>query len=91
MESLMNTFTLRKIPVPVERRLRQLARESHKSINKTALELLSQAVGIGHLEKKTKKYRDVKSVLRQWTAEEYNEFLNNTKIFDSIDENMWHS
>ena len=40
MESLMNTFTLRKIPVPVERRLRQLARESHKSINKTALELL---------------------------------------------------
>jgi hypothetical protein len=90
MESQMNTFTLRQIPIPVERRLRQLARESRKSLNKTAIELLAKAVGIGPVEKKLmKKHRDVKSALRLWSHDEYQEFERNTKIFESIDKEMW--
>ena len=82
----MNKFTLRQIPLPVERRLRQLARESHKSLNKTTIELLTKAVGIGPVEKKlTRKLRDVKSTVRPWSDDEYQEFERNTKIFESID------
>ena len=88
----MNTFTLRQIPLPVEKRLRQLARESRKSLNKTALELLSKAVGIGSVEKKTmRKLRDVKNALRPWSHEEYREFERNTKMFESIDKEIWRS
>jgi hypothetical protein len=87
----MNTFTLRKIPLPVERRLRQLARESHRSLNKAAIELLAKAVGVGPSEKKfAKKHRDVKSVLRPWSNDEYKEFGRNTKMFESIDKEMWN-
>jgi hypothetical protein len=90
MESQMNTFTLRKIPLSVERRLRQLAQESHRSLNKTALDLLSSAVGVGSPEKKfSKKHRDVRSVLRLWSGGEYKEFGRNTKMFESIDKDIW--
>jgi hypothetical protein len=92
MESQMNTFTLRKIPLPVERRLRQLARESHRSLNKTTIELLTKAVGIGPVEKKfARKHRDVKSALRPWSDSEYKEFERNTKIFEAIDKEMWEA
>jgi len=92
MESQMNTFTLRQIPLPVERRLRQLARESRKSLNKTAIELLAKAVGIGPVEKKAmRKRRDVKSVLRPWSHDEFQEFERNTKMFESIDKEIWRA
>jgi hypothetical protein len=87
----MNTFTLRKIPLPVERRLRHLARQSHKSLNKTTIDLLAKAVGVESAEKKfIKKHRDVKSVLRPWTHEEFKEFERNTKTFESIDKELWN-
>jgi len=87
----MNTFTIRKIPLPVERRIRQLARESHRSINKATVELLTKAVGIGPAEKKfAKKHRDVRSALRPWSNEEYKEFGRNTRMFESIDKEMWN-
>ncbi len=86
----MNTLTLRQIPLPVEQRLRKISRESHQSLNKTTIELLSKAVGIGIADKKSmKKRRDVKSVLRLWSEEEYKEFTRNTKAFEIIDKDMW--
>ena len=80
-----------EIPLPVEQRLRRLARDSHQSLNKTALELLSRAVGVGSETKKSRKHRDVESVMRPWTDEEYREFQRNTKVFEQIDEEMWRN
>jgi len=86
----MNTFTLRQIPLPVEQRLRKLSRDAHKSLNKTTIELLSKAVGIEPVDKKSsRKHRDVKSVLRPWSDEEYKDFTRNTKAFETIDKDMW--
>jgi hypothetical protein len=85
----MNTFTMRRIPPTVERSLRRIARESHQSLNKTAIDLLAKATGAGPAEKKTRKRRDVQSVFRQWTAGEFEEFKRNTKRFEEIDEEMW--
>jgi hypothetical protein len=89
MESKMNTFTLRRIPPPVEQSLRRIARESHQSLNKTALDLLSRATGIAPEQKPSRKRRDVSSALPKWTADEYREFQRNTKAFNVIDEDMW--
>lgn len=85
----MNTLTLRKIPLPLEKRLRRMAKESHQSINKTAVELLSKGAGVGPAPAKSRKYRDVLKILPKWTEKEYEEFTNNTRIFDTIDEAMW--
>jgi hypothetical protein len=85
----MNTFTLRRIPLSVERSLRRIARESHQSLNKTALDLLSKATGVEPEEKPSHKRRDIASALPKWTDDEYREFQRNTKIFDSIDKEMW--
>ena len=75
----MNTFTLRHIPAPVERSIRRIARESHKSLNKTAIELLSKATGQGPEDVKLKKKRDLKNIFRPWTVKEYNEFQRHIK------------
>jgi hypothetical protein len=87
----MNTFTLRRIPPPVEKSLRRIARQSRQSLNKTALELLAKATGYETGEKPSRKRRDVASAIPQWTTEEYREFQRNTKHFESIDEEMWRT
>jgi hypothetical protein len=85
----MNTFTLRQIPLPVERSLRRIAEQSHKSLNKTVIELLSKATGVAREEKKSRKRRDVKKALRRWTVGEFEEFQKNVKQFEAIDQEMW--
>jgi hypothetical protein len=89
MELSMNTFTLRQIPLTVERSLRRIAEQSHKSLNKTAIELLAKATGVTPEDKKSRKRRDVKKVLRRWSAAEFEEFQRNVKQFEAIDEEMW--
>jgi plasmid stability protein len=88
MEAHMNQLTLRKIPGPVERKLRAEARKKGKSINKTAIEMLGKALGFGHEEKPRKK-RDIRSVFHKWPAKQQREFEKNTMAFEQIDEEMW--
>lgn len=86
----MNTLTIRGIPKPVEQRLRKIARESHRSLNKAAIDLLQKAVGLGDNTMETSgKQRDVRGVFGKWTKKEAEEFERNTAIFESIDEEMW--
>jgi hypothetical protein len=87
----MNTFTIRHIPAPVERSIRQIARESRKSLNKTAIELLAKATGHGAEEAKSRKKRNIKSVFRPWTTDEFNEFRGHVSVFESIDGEMWRT
>jgi hypothetical protein len=85
----MNTLTLRQIPVPVEKGIRRVARETHQSLNKTAIEILSKGVGIGPHNGKSRKRRDLKSVIKPWSEDEYKQFQRDTEQFSLIDEEMW--
>jgi len=85
----MNSFTIRRIPAPVERSLRRIARESNQSLNKTAIELIAKAAGITPEEGKTKKRRDLSSIFRPWSSEEYRDFQKHTEGFEVIDEELW--
>jgi hypothetical protein len=89
MEASMNTFTIRGMPIPVEKSLRRLAQESDKSLNKTVLELLAKATGVMPEDNNSSKHRDVAKVFQTWSASEYEDFQRNTKVFESIDEEMW--
>jgi len=85
----MNTFTLRNIPAPVEKSLRRIALEAHKSLNQTTLDLLAKATGVSPDTNTTKKKRDVSTVFVPWSQEEREEFQKNMKLFEGIDEEMW--
>jgi len=82
----MKQLTLRKIPEPVERALRALARETGMSLNKTAISVLRRGLG---LEPSPKQKRDLSGIAGTWTEEEAKEFERNLEIFEQIDEEVW--
>ena len=79
-------MTLRRIPDAVEKKLRAKSRESGRSINRTTIELLEEALGVK--EHKGKK-RDLSMFAGQWQEAEYREFERHTALFDKIDEEVW--
>ncbi len=59
-------YTIRNIPVEVDRRLRDSARHLHRSLNQTLLDLLSRAAGASQA---STSYRDLDSFFGSWTAD----------------------
>jgi plasmid stability protein len=58
----MKQYTLRNVPGEVDRALRRLARERHKSLNQVAVEILGQAVGTAEPRKR----RDLSDLRGTW-------------------------
>jgi hypothetical protein len=86
----MNQLTLRQIPEPLAFLLREKAKSSGQSLNKTVISLLKAALNIAQPDGNIQKKRDLDSVFtRAWTDEEAEEFKNNTAFFDEIDEELW--
>ena len=85
----MKSFTIRQLPLPVEKSLRQLARKSNKSLNKTIIEVLSKATGVQPDRRTSKTNRNVEKIFRSWSPSELAAFEENTGIFETIDEEIW--
>lgn len=60
-------YTIRNVPVEVDRRLRDSARRLHRSLNQTLLDLLSRASG---KPQAPTSYRDLDSFFGSWTADQ---------------------
>ena len=58
-------YTIRNIPIEVDRRLRDSARHLHRSLNQALLDLLARAAGASE----TTTYRDLDSFFGSWTAD----------------------
>lgn len=84
----MTQLTLRKIPVAVSRRLRQCARQDGQSLNRTAIVLLTRALGLEQ-PPPTKRKRDLSRFVGTLSAEQEREFQANTKAFEAIDKELW--
>ena len=82
----MNQMTLRKIPEELERQLRRVAKERGQSLNKTAIELMMEALG---LKKEPERKRDLSQLAGSWSQEEADAFDRNVQIFEQVDEEMW--
>jgi len=57
-----------------------------KSLNRTVIELLMQALGLTGDESQD---NGLKKLAGTWSQEEFLEFERNTAVFDQIDERLW--
>ncbi|MEI8243269.1 MAG: hypothetical protein WCI17_08390 [bacterium] len=79
-------MTLRQVPDAVGEGLRVRARKEGRSLNRAAIELLEQALGIRATDARK---RDLSSFAGQWNREECRIFERNTRIFEKIDAEVW--
>ncbi len=59
-------YTIRNIPVEVDRRLHDSARRLHRSLNQSLIDLLSRAAGASQAPAS---YRDLDSFFGSWTPD----------------------
>jgi plasmid stability protein len=83
---MIKQLTLRRIPDPLEKALRNRAKESGLSLNRVAIELLEQALGV---DPSKNKRRDLSGFSGMWTQDNLKEFEQNTEGFNSIDPEIW--
>ena len=83
----MKTLTLRGISEELERAIRSAARESNRSINKAAVSLLEQGLGLKSTKYKT--YHDLDHLAGTWTTDEHERFHESIKELETIDEDLW--
>lgn len=82
----MSQITVRNIPEPVEARLRQLADVSGSSLNQTVVRLLEAGTGLAPAAGPK---RDLTAFAGLWTAETAATFDAATRIFETLDEEVW--
>jgi hypothetical protein len=58
-------YTVRDVPIELDRRLRDSARHLNQSLNQTVVELLARAAGTAE----TTTYKDLDSFFGSWTAD----------------------
>ena len=77
--------TVRGIPEDLEHQLRERARRSGESLNRTLIRLLREAVGMNP----TRKKRDLSGLAGTWSQEEADEFDRDLRRFEVIDDELW--
>lgn len=77
--------TVRGIPEDLEHQLRERARRSGESLNRTLIRLLREAVGLNPSRKK----RDLSALSGTWSQEEADEFDREVRRFEVIDDELW--
>lgn len=83
---MITQMTLRQIPDEVEKKLRKRSRQSGQSMNRTAIELLEEALG---LKMSGDKQRDLSMFSGEWKTSDYEEFQRHTSQFEKIDAELW--
>ena len=79
-------MTLRHVPAEVGKGVRLRARKDGRSLNRAAIALLEQALGIRAADARK---RDLSRFAGQWDREECRTFERNTKVFERIDAEVW--
>jgi len=82
----MRQMTVRAIPDALQYEIESRASQAGESMNKTVIRLLKQAVGLDRPEPKK---RDLSAIAGTWSAQESDEFDENTRIFEQIDQELW--
>ena len=79
-------MTLRHLPDEVGKGLRVRAKKDGRSLNRAAIELLEQALGLRGVDAKK---RDLSRFAGKWNREECQTFEHNTRVFEKIDAEIW--
>jgi len=84
----MSQITIRGLDPAVERKIRQIARNKGKSINRVILDMVYQSVGLTKQGRKSAAY-SLKQLSGGWSEEDATEFEVSIKSCEQIDEEMW--
>jgi len=84
----MTTMTLRGVDDTIAAVLKEKARQEETSVNTVMLRILRESLGI-EKKKRTAVYNDLDHLAGTWSAEESDDFLRATAVFEKVDEDMW--
>lgn len=84
----MTTMTLRGIDDTMAAALKDKARQEEISVNAMLLRILKESLGIDK-KKRTAVYSDLDHLAGTWSAQESEDFIRATAVFEQIDEDMW--
>ncbi len=80
----MRQITIRGIEPEIEQKIRQIAKNTHKSINQVIKEIIQS-----EFIKEKPPLSSLKQLAGGWTRKEASEFSLSIKSCEQIDENMW--
>ena len=80
----MPQITVRGIEPEIEKKIRQIAKNSHKSINQIIKEIINK-----EFKKEQPPLSSLKQLAGGWSPKEASEFSLSIKSCEQIDEEMW--
>lgn len=82
----MRHLTIRHVPPELARALDEEKRRRGTSLNRTVLELLAKALGLGSAGRQSNGLRRFAGT---WTKEQFDEFERAVEVTEQIDEELW--
>ena len=81
-------MTLRGIDDTITIALKDKARQEESSVNAVMLRILRESLGIDK-KKRSAVFSDLDHLAGTWSAQESDDFLRATAVFEKVDEDMW--
>jgi hypothetical protein len=88
-QKALKQLTIRGFEPDLEKRLRDLARRDHLSLNQAALVLLRRGAGLAKEKQPDRVGDSLDHLFGTWTKEEADEFDSFMKDHEQIDPEMW--
>lgn len=82
----MRHLTIRDLPPDLAQALEEEKRRRGESLNRTVLQLLAQALGLGSAGRRS---NGLARLAGTWTADEYEQFEAAVAATEEIDEDVW--
>ena len=80
----MQQYTIRNVPAPVDRELREIARRRGMSLNDAALDAIRRGLGMGEIDVE---YHDLDDLIGTWKDDP--EFDQAVSDQDRVDPDLW--
>ena len=84
----MSQITIRGMDPAIERKIRQIAKNNGKSINRVILDMLYQSAGLKKQGRQPAAH-SLKKLAGGWSEKDASEFEESIKSCEKIDEEMW--
>jgi len=84
----MTALTIRKIPIPVEKAIREKAAREHVSLNKAVVGMLEESV-TGKQKTQSRRYHDLDWLYGTWNRKQSAEFQKRLTETRKIDRELW--
>jgi hypothetical protein len=81
----MSQITLRGIDPEIEHKIRRMAKESGKSINRVVLDIINKSTGA----EEKKPAHSLKELAGGWSDKDEKRFFESIKSSQQVDEEMW--